>query len=25
VDFVVQKIFDRLGIRRDLITRWGGA
>jgi 4-hydroxy-3-polyprenylbenzoate decarboxylase len=25
VDFVVQKIFDRLGIRRDLVRRWGGA
>ena len=24
VEFVVQKIFDRLGIRRDLIRRWGG-
>lgn len=24
VDFVVQKVFDRLGVRRDLIRRWGG-
>jgi 4-hydroxy-3-polyprenylbenzoate decarboxylase len=23
VDFVVQKVFDRLGIARDLIRRWG--
>jgi 4-hydroxy-3-polyprenylbenzoate decarboxylase len=23
VDFVVQKIFDRLGLPRDLIRRWG--
>ncbi len=23
VEFVVQKIFDRLGVRRDLIRRWG--
>ena len=23
VDFLVQKIFDRLGVRRDLIRRWG--
>ena len=25
VDFVVQKVFDRLGIARDLIRRWGSA
>ncbi len=24
VDFVVQKVFDRVGVRRDLIRRWGG-
>jgi 4-hydroxy-3-polyprenylbenzoate decarboxylase len=24
VDFVVQKVFDRLGMRRDLVRRWGG-
>jgi flavin prenyltransferase len=24
VDFVVQKVFDRLGVRRDLVARWGG-
>lgn len=23
VDFVVQKVFDRLGVRKDLIRRWG--
>jgi 4-hydroxy-3-polyprenylbenzoate decarboxylase len=23
VEFVVQKVFDRLGVRRDLIRRWG--
>ena len=23
VDFVVQKVFDRIGLRRDLIRRWG--
>jgi len=23
VEFIVQKIFDRLGVRRDLIRRWG--
>ena len=23
VEFLVQKIFDRLGVRRDLIRRWG--
>ena len=25
VEFVVQKVFDRLGIERDLIRRWGGS
>lgn len=24
VDFVVQKVLDRLGIHRDLVPRWGG-
>jgi 4-hydroxy-3-polyprenylbenzoate decarboxylase len=24
VDFVVQKVFDRIGVRRDLVRRWGG-
>jgi 4-hydroxy-3-polyprenylbenzoate decarboxylase len=24
VDFVVQKVLDRIGIRQDLVRRWGG-
>ena len=25
VDFIVQKILDRLGVKADLIRRWGGS